>query len=293
MFQGLLAAAAAAVLLLCGCSPKQPKLTVGSKASKESSILAEVIAQHLETRGLGTIIRKSTVGGSALAYQALMVNEIDLYPEDTGAVMGAILKEIPDARQSVVIERVRGELERISRVQFIGPLNVENPFAVVMLASEAKKRKLATVSDAAAIGQPGWEFASPPEFQERHDGNTSLQSAYRINVKAAARILEPDAIYKALTDRQADLAVGTETDGALYHGDFVVLKDDKHAFIRSQLGVLTRQDVLNSRPNLRALIMELDGKLSAASVRRMNFEVETQHRPVKDVAADFLAGRLN
>ena len=161
-----------------------------------------------------------------------------------------------------------------------------------MRASDAKSRKIASVSEAASLIRPGWDFASPTEFQERHDGNTALQSAYTIALKSAPRILEPAAVYQALIDRQADLAVGTETDGALYRGDFVVLKDDKHAFIRSQLVVLTRQDVLTVHPDLRALIMELNGKLSAAMIRRMNFEVENQHRAVKDVAADFLAGRI-
>ncbi len=42
---------------------------------------------------------------------------------------------------------------------------------------------------------------------------------------------------------------------------------------------------------LRAILSELSGKISDKEMRNMNYAVDAQHRPARDVAKDFLQSR--
>jgi glycine betaine/choline ABC-type transport system substrate-binding protein len=84
------------------------------------------------------------------------------------------------------------------------------------------------------------------------------------------------------------MAAANTTDGLLNKLDVTVLKDDKHVFPPYQACIVVRQEALASYPNLRAILTELSGKISDTQMRSMNYAVDAQHRPARDVAKDFL-----
>jgi len=45
---------------------------------------------------------------------------------------------------------------------------------------------------------------------------------------------------------------------------------------------------VRGRPELRATLGELSGKISTVAMRTMNYQVDGQHRAVREVAKDFL-----
>jgi glycine betaine/choline ABC-type transport system substrate-binding protein len=86
------------------------------------------------------------------------------------------------------------------------------------------------------------------------------------------------------------MAAANTTDGLLNKLDVTVLADDKHVFPPYQACVVVREDALAAYPNLRGILSELSGKISDKEMREMNYAVDAQHRPARDVARDFLAG---
>src|SRR5262249_40572357 len=72
-----------------GTSP----VIVGSKDFTESIILAEIVAQSLEARGVA-VERKFELGGN-LPHEALAGGRLDLYPEYTGTSYTTILRHPP------------------------------------------------------------------------------------------------------------------------------------------------------------------------------------------------------
>jgi glycine betaine/choline ABC-type transport system substrate-binding protein len=52
--------------------------------------------------------------------------------------------------------------------------------------------------------------------------------------------------------------------------------------------VVVREEALARYPGLRAALEELSGALSGEVMRKLNYRVEGQRRPVRDVAAEFL-----
>ena len=73
------------VLILSGCGPSQPHITIGSKFFTEQVILAELLAQHIEARTGIHVNRKSNLGGTLLCQKALLSGDLDLYVEYTGS----------------------------------------------------------------------------------------------------------------------------------------------------------------------------------------------------------------
>jgi glycine betaine/choline ABC-type transport system substrate-binding protein len=55
-----------------------------------------------------------------------------------------------------------------------------------------------------------------------------------------------------------------------------------------QACIVVRQEALATYPNLREILSELSGKISDTEMRNMNYAVDAQHRPARDVARDFL-----
>ena len=86
--------------------PEQ-KIVVGSKDFTESIILAEILAQMLEKRGVA-VERQFELGGN-LPHDSLLSNQIDVYPEYTGTAYTAILKHTPLTDPQAVYDQTKTE----------------------------------------------------------------------------------------------------------------------------------------------------------------------------------------
>jgi glycine betaine/choline ABC-type transport system substrate-binding protein len=98
-------------------------------------------------------------------------------------------------------------------------------------------------------------------------------------------------LYQALEQKQVSMAAANTTDGLLNKLDVTVLKDDKHVFPPYQACIVVREDTLRAYPTLRAILSGLSGKISDTEMRNMNYAVDAQHRPARDVAKEFLQNR--
>src|SRR5215813_2097732 len=89
-----------------GCGESRRKITVGSKFFTEQVILAELLAQHIETRLSVDVERKTNLGGTIICQKALQSGELDLYVEYTGTALTAVLNETPSGDSAEVLRRV-------------------------------------------------------------------------------------------------------------------------------------------------------------------------------------------
>jgi glycine betaine/choline ABC-type transport system substrate-binding protein len=95
-------------------------------------------------------------------------------------------------------------------------------------------------------------------------------------------------LYKALEQRQVDMVAGNATDGRLSVLDVLVLRDDKHYFPPYDCTLAVRAHLLKSRPDARDALAELAGRFSDLAMQKLNYGVDGDHRPVQDVAREFL-----
>jgi osmoprotectant transport system substrate-binding protein len=271
---------------IVGCAKEHP-ITVGSKNFTEQVILGEIVAQHLEHRLGRRVDRKLNLGGTMLAHQALVAGDIDLYPEYTGTALTAILKLAPISDPAAAMALVRAEYQARFGVEWMDSLGFNNTFAMVIRGEDARKSKIATLSDAARYS-PGWNLGVGYEFQQRPDGLAGLLKTYHLPITGSPKTMDLGLLYKALEQGQVSMVAGNATDGQLSVLDVLILRDDKRYFPPYDCAIAVRSEILKDNPPLRQALAELSGLFTDLIMGKLNYQVDGAHRPVREVAEQFL-----
>ena len=262
-------------------------IRVGSKNFTEQVVLGEIIAQHLEYRLHQKVKRQLNLGGTLLAHGALVNQEIDVYPEYTGTALTAILKDPPDNDPARVLAHVRSEYAKRFHIEWMDPLGIDNTFAMVVNGAEARAKHLENLTDASMVTSP-WALGVGYEFQQRPDGLAALDRTYHLRWTGSPKTMDLGLLYKALGGNQVSMIAANATDGLLSKLDLKVLADDRHAFPPYQVSIAASQDRLRETPGMRDALQELSGKFTNQTMRQLNYQVDGEHRPVSQVAAEFL-----
>jgi len=281
----VVAATAALMLLAAGCG-RPAHIVVGSKNFSEQVLLGEILAQQIERRTGTPVERKLNLGGTMLAQEALAKGDLDLYPEYTGTALTAVLKQSPLSDRAAALAAVRTAYRERWGLEWLAPLGFNDTFAMIVRGETARAGNLRTLSDAAAA--EAWRLGIGYEFQQRPDGLAGLVKAYGLRIAGDPVTMDLGLLYQALGARKVDLIAANSTDGLISALDVKVLDDDRHYFPPYECAVVVRAASLQRHPKLRAALDELSGKLSDATMRRLNYEVDGKHRAVAEVAAEFL-----
>ncbi|HET7288357.1 MAG TPA: glycine betaine ABC transporter substrate-binding protein, partial [Pyrinomonadaceae bacterium] len=268
-------------------SAAQERVTVGSKDFTESALLAEIVAQMLEARGVA-VERRLELGGN-LPHEALVNGTLDLYPEYTGTSYTAILHHTPIGDPRAVYEQVKQEYASQFKVEVSPPLGFENTFAILVRGADAKKLNLKTISDAASH-TPQWRAGFGQDFMSRADGYPGFSKSYGLKF-AAVREMDLSLTYIALSSRQVDLIAGNSTEGRIATLDLFQLADDRHYFPPYEAVYLVRQDSLVRVPALREVLTKLANAISTDEMRRLNYEIDGNKRDPKEVVKEWLGSR--
>lgn len=280
------AIACLAAPLLAGCAGS-PRLVVGSKNFTEQLILGELLAQHLERKVGVRVDRKLNLGGTLLAHEALRTGQIDLYPEYTGTALTAILKLEPEREASATFAKVQSGYRERWQLEWLKPLGFNNTFAMVVRGEDAKKGNLKTLSEAAAY-RKNWKMGAGYEFLQRPDGLSGLLKTYGLGIQGSPTTMDLGLLYQALENGRVDLIAANSTDGQLSVLDVAVLVDDKSYFPPYECAAVVRQQTLAEYPAVRGALEELAGRITDGVMRKMNYQVTAERKPVRDVAAEFL-----
>ena len=257
-------------------------IVVGSKDFTESIILAEILAQMLEKRGL-QVTRKFELGGN-IAHESLLSNQIDVYPEYTGTAYTAILKHKPITDPQAVYDQTKAEYADKFRLTLSPPLGFSNDFAILVRGDVARKSNLKTISDAVPFAN-GWQAGFGQDFMSRADGYAGFAKAYGFNFTKQPKEMDLSLTYNALASSSLDIIAGNSTDGLIAALDLVQLEDDRHYFPPYQAVYIARQE---TSPVLKQIFDNLTNAISTAEMRRLNYEVDGKKRSPKEVAAEWI-----
>jgi osmoprotectant transport system permease protein len=274
---GALLAAFVAPVMVSAATP----IRVGSKAFTENYIVAEIVAQLIEQAGEAPVERKFGLGGTGIVYGALASGELDVYPEYTGTISRAILKD-PAA---TAVADLRARLQRLG-LTISDPLGFDNTYALAVRRETASRLGLRTISDLRA--HTGLTAAFDPGFMERDDGWPGLRRHYGLQL-AGVRSIEHALAYQALHDARVDLIDVFSTDGRRARYDVVLLDDDRHFFPDYAAVLIARASLPERLPRTWALLQErLVGRLDRATMTRLNAEVDLDGRTFAQAVAGFL-----
>jgi len=268
-------------------STAQARVVVGSKDFTESALLAEIVAQMLEARGV-SVERRLELGGN-LPHEALVSGTLDLYPEYTGTSFTAILHHTPISDPRAVYDQVKQDYASKFNVDVSAPLGFENTFAILVRTAEARRLNLKTISDAARH-TPQWRAGFGQDFMSRDDGYPGFSKTYKLKFKEV-REMDLSLTYIALSSSQVDLIAANSTEGRITTLDLFQLADDRHYFPPYEAVYLVRQDSLARVPALREVLAKLANAISTEEMRRLNFEIDGNKRDPKEVVKEWLTAK--
>lgn len=258
------------------------KIRVGSKDFTESVILAEILAQNLEQRGIA-VERQFELGGN-LAHDALVAGRIDVYPEYTGTAYTAILKRQPLTDAAEVYRQTRREYAEKFSLNLSPPLGFSNDFAILVRGDVARKNNLRTVSEAVPLARD-WQTGFGQDFMSRADGYAGFSRAYNFDFAKQPREMDLSLTYRALASGQIDLIAGNSTDGLIAALDLFQLADDKKYFPPYQAVFINRSD---KSEILSETYAKLENAISTDEMRRLNYAVDGEKLTPRDAAAQWL-----
>ena len=283
----LAAAASAAALLHCGCTPPRPNHPViGAKNFTEQTVLGELLAQEIEAKSTLKVERRFYLAGSYICQQALISGRIDAYVEYTGTALTAVLKQPVDRDPSTVLNTVRQLYASRYNIVVAPPLGFENTFAMVIRGEDARTLHLSTLSQAAPY-TPQWLLGVGYEFEQRPDGLPGLSQAYGLKFSVPPRTMDLGLLYRALNAHQVDMIAANSTDGPIQAFGLTALEDDKHYFPPYQAVPLVRKDALERWPQIQTALSALEGKITANDMRTMNEAIDGEHLDPAEVVREY------
>ena len=263
------------------------RVAIGSKDFTESALLAEIVAQMLEARGVA-VERRFELGGN-LPHEAVVSGDLDLYPEYTGTSFTAILRHMPISDPRAVYDQVKREYAEKFKVEVSPPLGFENTFAILVRGAEARRLNLKTISDAAPHA-PQWRAGFGQDFMSRADGYPGFSKTYGLKF-AEVREMDLSLTYIALSSDQVDLIAANSTEGRITTLDLVQLSDDRRYFPPYEAVYIVRQDSLARVPALGEVLSKLGNAISTDEMRKLNFEVDGNKRDPKEVVKEWIKAR--
>lgn len=270
------------------------EMIIGSKEFTEQRILGNIMIVLLESKGFD-ITDKTGLGGTLVARKALENDQIDCYMEYTGTALLTFLDfEEPITDPQECYETVKKEDLKKNDLVWLPYMSFNNTYCLLMKADKAKEMGIQTLSDlAAAVNKDPdkIDFALNAEFYARPDGYRPLQKAYdfkfpRGNIKK----MQSGLIYQALKDDQIDVGLGFATDGRIKGFNLVVLEDDKNYFPVYNPAPVVKKATADKYPELSGIFEALGEKLDTEAMTNLNYQVDIEHKDVKEAARDFLKG---
>ena len=257
---------------------------VGSKNFTEQVVLGELVSQLLEREGLN-VERRLNLGGTTIAHQALISGGIDAYVEYSGTSLTAIFDLPPSTDANHVYAQVRDRYAALG-VTALPRLGFDNTFAILVRAADAQRLGLKTIGDLNKFAGARAGFGY--EFLERPDGFAGLSAAYNLRFAGQPRTMDLNLIYRALASGEIDLTAGDATSGQIDALQLVVLEDDRRYFPVYEAVPLVRASVLLQHPAIATALRQLEGRLSASEMRRMNSAVDAEQQDPARVVTAFL-----
>ena len=287
-------------LLASAAFAQTAPVKVGSKIDTEGKLLGNVIALALEANGI-KVENKSALGNTKIMRSAIIVGEIDIYPEYTGN--GAF---IFGEETNVAWKNAKAGYERVktldlakNKIVWLEPSPANNTWTIAVRKDIATANKLKTLEDLGKWVSGGGQFklAASAEFVERSDALPAFQTAYGFKLKPE-QILTLAGGDTATTIRAAaektsgvNAAMAYGTDGPVAALGLVIMEDTKSVQPIYAPAPIVREEVLAKNPKIKTILEPIFKALDGATLQALNAKIQIEGQDAKKVAGDFLKSK--
>lgn len=284
----LLAALLCGAFLIGGCAGKSgDTIKIATKPMTEQFILSEMLAALIEQdTDLEVEITKGIAGGTGNIHPAMVKGDFDLYPEYTGTAWTDVLKNTEEVTPDEMYQKLQEQYKNQFNMEWVGLYGFNNTYTLAVKEEFAEQNKIETFSDLASF-TPDMKFGAEYDFYEREDGYDPLCETYGYQFGSTSD-LDIGLKYQAIGADEVDVINAFTTDGSLGAYELKTLEDDKNFFPSYYCGTIVREEALEAHPELRDVLMKMDGILTDEEMAQLNYRVENDKEDEKTVAIDFL-----
>lgn len=273
------------------------QVVVSSKIDTEGGVLGNIILKVLEANDV-PVSDRIQLGGTPVVREAIMADQIDIYPEYTGNAAFFFNKaDDPlwnDAAKAYE-EAAKLDLEA-NDIVWLQPAPANNTWAVAIRNDVAEANDISTFSEFGAYVAGGGEvkLAASAEFVSSPAALPKFQEVYGFT-------LSPDQLVTLSGgDTAATIAAAAQqtngvnaamvygTDGGIAPSGLTVLEDDQGVQPVYEPAPIVRKEVLDEYPQIAELLEPVFAELDLQTLQELNGRVQVGGEAAAAVAEDFL-----
>ncbi len=259
-----------AIALLPMLGTRGDVVVIGAKGFSEQFILARLIGSRLEKAGYE--VRYHDGLGSAVVFQAVAADDIDIYVDYSGTIWTNQMKRTDPVPADDMVREIAKWSASNYGVTMLGALGFENTYAFAVRPEDAASKQLKTLDDLARVSSD-FAFGTDLEFLERPEW-AMVKAAYPIEFKEA-RSFNPTFMYPALSSGEVDVISAFSSDGRIAANGFVVLEDGKGAVPSYEAMILVAPGRSGDVAFVNA-IKPLVGAITVENMREANYKVDRE-----------------
>ncbi|MBS9479043.1 glycine betaine ABC transporter substrate-binding protein OsmF [Ancylobacter radicis] len=271
-------------------------VVVASKIDTEGAVLGNIIALMLENAGI-EVNRRIQLGPTKIVRTALLVGEIDIYPEYTGNA--GFFFSMPDdpawKNPQAAYEKAKA-LDAANNLVWLTPAPADNTWGIAVRGDVARQQKLATLEDFGRWVREGGKakLAGSAEFVESAAALPSFQTAYDFKLAGDQLLVlsggDTTATIKAAAEGTSGVnsAMVYGTDGAIAALDLKVMRDTKQVQPVYQPAPVVRASVLAEQPKIAEILAPAFSGLTLEVLQGLNAKVQLDGQDARAVAQAYL-----
>ncbi|RTL98494.1 ABC transporter substrate-binding protein [Ancylobacter aquaticus] len=291
----LLGSIAAAALVPAALAHAAAPVVVSSKIDTEGAVLGNIVALVLEHAGI-PVTRRLQLGPTKIVRTALLVGEIDLYPEYTGnAGFFFAMADDPLWKNAKAAYEKARDRDAANGLVWLAPAPADNTWGIAVRGDVASAEKLATLEDFARWTKQGdVKLAASAEFVESAAALPAFQSAYGFTLSGGQLLVlsggDTAATIKAAAEGTSGVnaAMVYGTDGAIAALNLKVMADTKQVQPVYQPAPVIRKAVLDAYPQIAALLAPAFAGLTLPVLQQLNAQVQLEGLDARSVAEAYL-----
>ncbi|MFI3115103.1 MAG: ABC transporter permease/substrate-binding protein [Clostridia bacterium] len=274
-------------------SVAQPRadIIVGSKDATEGEVIGYLISQLIAEKTDLVVEERMSLGGTSIAFSAIISNEIDIYPDYTGTLYSSVYSQefVPGMTSNEVYLIVKDLLYSQDKLHGLEYFDFNNEYAIAVTQETAEKYNLKTISDLKPVASL-LKIGGVPEFNARNDGLLGIQDVYGLNFGEVLQF-SGALMYIAIDANEVDVISAYSTDSMVANYNLVALEDDLNFFPPYNMIPVINQKVFSEYPEVIEILEVLNPLLTNEVMRELNGRVTDYDEHPKTVAINFLKDR--
>ena len=266
-------------------------LTVGSKDFTENILLGEMFAQALEARG-ASVDNKVNLGGTSVNRDALLSDNIDVYPEYNGTGWTVHLGNEDPSQDPQELYDVTAEADlEENDIKWVGlsPFNDTYGFAANGDLAEAEGgfdfQGMADYLEA----NPDATVCMETEFPDRPDGLVLWEDATGYELPGSqSQILDTGLIYSETSDGNCDFGEVFTTDGRITALNLELVEDPGVMIIYNSSFTMSNEIYEENAETYDEIADAIFADLDNEKMAELNAKVDVEGTPAERVAEQYL-----